>query len=406
MNLNYLYKPNKKKKFATLIINLDNKFDLKNSFNKWNTIIPIINDKDKNNTINIKQIMKDKSNNINENLKINTIDNNINERVTDTTTNIEKSIEDSNTNTNPIKTVDNNNFSTINLEDKIISSIEHPSSINANANDENENKKKILKIKKIKKNIDSENADNNKDKENEEIINIDNILNNKRESIKSHSSNDLNENNNLSNDISSSIEINDKSSVDNKSVQENEEKPEEPKKEKEIIIKKKICIFSKKPKVIKYAEAKKKFLKKRFFIKFWKIWKKNTFQEESKEKVLESETGAKHEMKSLEPKSTKKPFSFKSKKIHKRIIDTNKEDDKAKFLSLKNNLLNQNKDLIIRHFFFKWNKDIVHESNEFKGISIIENILRRHIVRYLVMHGKFSKFKKLLMKYALIKRHK
>ena len=111
-------------------------------------------------------------------------------------------------------------------------------------------------------------------------------------------------------------------------------------------------------------------------------------------------------MKSLEPKSTKKPFSFKSKKIHKRIIDSNNEDDREKFLSLKNNLLNQNKDLIIRHFFIKWNKDIVHESNEFKGISIIENILRRHIVRYLVMHGKFIKFKKLLMKYALIRRHK
>ena len=122
--------------------------------------------------------------------------------------------------------------------------------------------------------------------------------------------------------------------------------------------------------------------------------------------MLESEPG-KHEMKSLEPKSTKKPFSFKSKRIHKRIIDTNNEEDnKEKFLSLKNNLLNQNKDLIIRHFFFKWNKDILHESNEFKGISIIENILRRNIVRYLVMHGKFFKFKKLLMKYALIKRHK
>ena len=109
-------------------------------------------------------------------------------------------------------------------------------------------------------------------------------------------------------------------------------------------------------------------------------------------------------MKSLESKSKQKPFNYK-KKIQKRIIqsEVNKEQQ---ILSLKNKLMSQNKELIIRHFFLKWNKDIVNESNEFKDISIIENILRRHLVRYLAMIGKFLKFKKLLIKYALNRRHK
>ena len=75
--------------------------------------------------------------------------------------------------------------------------------------------------------------------------------------------------------------------------------------------------------------------------------------------------------------------------------------------NIKNKLMSQYKTLIIRHFFLKWNKDIKSKNanNEYKGISIIENILRRYIVRYLVMHGKILKFKKLLIKYAL-SRHK
>ena len=130
-------------------------------------------------------------------------------------------------------------------------------------------------------------------------------------------------------------------------------------------------------------------------IKFWKIWKNNV------QKEKERESG---KMKSLEAKETKIPFSFK-KKIHKRIIesDTKKEH---KISSTKNKIMSQNKELIIRHFFLKWNKDIVHERNEFKGESIIENILRRHLVKYLTVHGKLLKFKKLLIRYALSRPHK
>jgi hypothetical protein len=78
-----------------------------------------------------------------------------------------------------------------------------------------------------------------------------------------------------------------------------------------------------------------------------------------------------------------------------------------KISNIKNKLMSQYKTLIIRHFFLKWNKDIKSKNtnNEYKGINIIENILRRYIVRYLVMHGKILKFKKLLIKYAL-SRHK
>ena len=67
--------------------------------------------------------------------------------------------------------------------------------------------------------------------------------------------------------------------------------------------------------------------------------------------------------------------------------------------------MSQNKMLIIRHFFQNWKKDKLYQNKENESISIIENILRRHIVRYLVMHGKIMKFKNLLIKKALA-RHK
>jgi hypothetical protein len=363
--------------------------------------MPNITDKNKSN--NIKQIIKEK----NKNLKLNNIDSNANnERFTDTT-NIGKSNEDS----SQIKT-NENNFETI--------SIEH---LNDNEEKDNINKSnKKKKIKNIRENLNIENNfDLNKEIDTNININEENIkkmndnelnsinLNNdeilddnqgkKRNSINSNSFNSNDEyNHSISNDISSSIEIEDKSSVD-RNEPENSENPlqqVEPKK-KEIIINKKVCIISKKGKKvkIKYAEAKKKFFLKRFLIKFWKIWKNNV------QKEKERESG---KMKSLEAKDTKIPFSFK-KKIHKRIIesDINKE---YKILSLKNKIMSQNKELIVRHFFLKWNKDIVHERNEFKGASIIENILRRHLVKYLAMHGKLLKFKKLLIRYALNCPHK
>ena len=410
MNTKLVKVPNKKQKFSTLIIKLDNKFDVQNCFNKWNTLTPNITDK--NQSINIKQIIKEK----NKILKLNNIDSNANnERFTDTT-NIEKSNEDS----SQIK-ANENNFETI--------SIEHLNDNEENDNINKSNKKK--KIKNIRENLNIENnfdlnkeidaninineenikkmndEENIKKKDDKELnsinLNNDEILDDnqgkKKNSINSNSfrSNDEHSHS-ISNDISSSIEIEDKSSID-RNEPENSENPlqqVEPKK-KEIIINKKVCIISKKGKKvkIKYAEAKKKFFLKRFLIKFWKIWKNNV------QKEKERETG---KMKSLEAKDTKIPFSFK-KKIHKRIIesDSNKE---YKILSLKNKIMSQNKELIVRHFFFKWNKDIVHERNEFNGASIFENILRSHLVKYLAMHGKLLKFKKLLIRYALNCPHK
>ena len=404
---------NKKKKIATLVIKLDNKFDLKNSFNKWNTLTPnllIIKEK-KEESANIKQIIKEKEKDKDKNKNsLNTLDNN-NERITDNTTNIEKSLEDSNI--NPQKTVDNNNntntntititnnFDTINLDDKNTNTIEQPISIGEETRNLNiANKKKKLKLKNILLNKENkQNNDNNGNEEKEIIINkINNMnlnsINSNNDEIIYKDKNDMNENkresvnsnnfnfNSLSNETSSSIEIIDKSSSSKNEQEklENQDKEEEPKK-KEIVINKKVCIVSKNVKKgkIMYAEAKKKFFHKRFMMKFWKIWKNNTFKM----------------FKSLDPKSTQKPFTFKPKKIHKRILGSQET-----FKSIKNKLMSQNQKLIIRHFFLKWNKDLVHETNEFKGIRIIENILRRHIITYLLMHGKMMKLKKLLIKCA------
>ena len=397
---------NKKKKMVTLVIKLDNKCDLKNCFNKWNTLTPnlLIKKEKKEERPNIKQIIKEKDKDKNKNT-LSTLENN-NERITDTTTNIEKSLEDSNI--NPQKAINNNyiktntftnNFETKNL-DKNINIIKPPLSISEETEDlNNSNKKKKLQLKNILLNTQNkQNNDGNKNEEKEVIINKENDMNlnsinsnndeiiykdkkdideNKRKSVNSNNCISLN------NDTSSSIEIIEKSSSSKNDQEkfENQNKEEEPKK-KEILINKKICIVSKNAQkgAIINAEAKKRFLYKRFMIKFWKIWKNNTF------KML----------KSLDPKSAKKPFTFKPKKIHKRILRS-----KETFKSIKNKLMSQNQNLIIRYFFLKWNKDIVHESNEFKGIRIIENILRRHIVRYLLMHGKMMKLKRLLIKYAI-----
>ena len=62
-------------------------------------------------------------------------------------------------------------------------------------------------------------------------------------------------------------------------------------------------------------------------------------------------------------------------------------------------LMSQNKMLIIRHFFFKWNKNKKISENE--GKSIIGNILRTYIIKCLIMHGKISQFKKILIKYSM-----
>ena len=398
MNIKLIKGPNKKKNFENLIIKLDNKSDVTNCFNQWNNISP--NDTEKNKSLNIKQVMKDKDK---KNINLNNID--TNERNTDTT-NKEKSNEDYNS-----IQMASNNFDTINVEDKNMSSLDHISSYNiTDENENNQNKK--LKIKNdLNINIPDDNNNNAiyENNENQEENNDNNIntIGSMDENIYTHF-------NSISNDLSSSIEINDKNS--DKEEQENiekedkpdksdiPEKPEEPKK-KEIIINKKICIISKKAKKtkIKYAEAKKKFFQKRFLIKFWKLWKKNADMNKKAKNIIEDN------IKKSEQKKTKRPFASRIRKLPKRIIYTGKikkenEKEIEKYIALKSKIMGQNKMLIVRHFFQNWKND-KKQQKEIENISVIENILRRYIVRYLVMQGKIRKFKTLLIKLAL-SRHK
>jgi len=140
-------------------------------------------------------------------------------------------------------------------------------------------------------------------------------------------------------------------------------------------------------------------------IRYWKKWKKDIIK-----KTLEKED---NNMKSLEQKSTRKPFSAKiaKKPIKKRIIEMPKsnidKDIQEKFLSLKNELMSQNKKLITRHFFLRWKKNIGYETQTDidTSINVMEKILKRYIIRYLLMHGKVLKFKKLLIKH-IFRKHK
>ena len=357
---------NKKNKFENLVIKLDNKFELKNCFNNLNNnLTPNIYPK-KGENINLKQKEQDK-----KKLKLNNIESN--ERNIDTI-NIEKINEDLN----------GNNFETINVEDKINTLGQISTN---NITDEND------KIKNLNNNLVN-------------IVNNDDIHSKSNGSIDNNIPSNFNS---ISN--SSSIEINEKDSKDSAEEPEQKiiEKPPEPKK-KEIIIKKKICIVSKNKKSkIKYAEAKKKFFLKRFIIKCWRRWKKNA------DLLKEEENIENENMKSIEQKTTKRPFTLKNKKdkkIHKLIVEKEKEDinklEKEKYLELKDKIMSQNKMLIIRHFFLNWKKDKMNQQKQSEGISVIENILRRYIVRYLLMHGKIQKLKILLIKkiFAKHKPHK
>ena len=393
MNTILLKGSNKKNKFENLVIKLDNKFELKNCFNKLsNNLTPNIypkkgeniNEMDKNKSL--KQFTKEQDK---KNLKLNNVESN--ERKSD----ILKSSEDLNT-----IPVTNTNFITINVDDK--NDTLEPFSTK-NITDENDNIKKLnikLKPKSIKQNLNIPENNNIPDDNNDNnLVSISNNDDIKRQSINSKSIGSIDNNsdiNFISMSNTSSIEINEKDSID-EVEQKNIEKPEEPKK-KEIIIKKKICIISKnqKPK-IKYAEAKKKFFLKRFLIKCWRIWKKNS-------NLIKEDDKENENMKSIDQKKTKKPFTLKNKKnkkIHKIIVDKEEGDinvEKEKYLELKNKIMSQNKMLIIRHFFLNWKKDKMNQNKQVEGISVIENILRRYIVRYLLMHGKIQKLKILLIK--------
>ena len=368
-------KSNKKKKLKTLVIDLDNKYDLKNSFNKWIDLTPNL---DKNKSLNIKQVRyPDKS----------------------SMENIEEDVS--------------------NINDTNKNIIESSSNINDN-DDENIqdlNKTKPLKIKHIKRNIfietndkklidkEEDLKDNNTPSEHTQEKDRSSYLN-----TNSSNENDIYTHNRKSgSNISIEIEVKDKdkerNSLDKKDIEL--EKPEEPKK-REIIINKKICIISKKSKKKKYDDLlKKKFLEKRLLIRFWKIWKKKNELEKEKEEEIERE---KQEIKSLNQKSTKKPFILKINRvsIKKKVLELpktkiirQKKEVQEKLIFLGNKINKINKIMIKRHFFYKWKNKINIESNIVLGINSLQSILKRYIIRYLIMQAKILKLRTLLIKYAL-----
>ena len=228
------------------------------------------------------------------------------------------------------------NFDTINVDDKI-NTIEPTSSINIT--DENDNQKMKLK---------------------------------------------------LNNEIGSSIDMDDDEEPQSTRP---EPVPQVPKK-KEIIIKKKLCVISKKNKKMKVEMSKQKLCDQRLLIRYWKAWKQKT---------------EKSETKSIEAKGTKKPFVLKINKVSvkKKPVDTpkffGKQDIEAqiKMANLRNKLMKQNKSLMLSHFFSKWKKEKEFEDNRILGTDSIKDIMRIYIVKYLIMYAKVLKFKSLMIKYSL-----
>ena len=194
----------------------------------------------------------------------------------------------------------------------------------------------------------------------------------------------------LNNEIGSSIDM------------DNDEEPQSPRpepvpqvpKKKEIIIKKKLCVISKKNKKMKVEMSKQKLCDQRLLIRYWKAWK---------QKAEKSET------KSIEAKGTKKPFVLKINKVSvkKKPVDTpkflGKQDIEAqiKMANLRNKLMKQNKSLMLSHFFSKWKKEKEFEDNRILGTDSIKDIMRIYIVKYLIMYAKVLKFKSLMIKYSL-----
>ena len=194
----------------------------------------------------------------------------------------------------------------------------------------------------------------------------------------------------LNNEIGSSIDMDEDEEPQN---QKPEPVPQVPKK-KEIIINKKLCVISKKNRKMKIEMNKQKLCDQRLLIRYWKAWK---------QKAGKSDT------KSIEAKSTKKPFAIKINKVSvkKKPIDTprmfGKKDIEAqiKMTNLRNNLMRKNKSLMLSHFFSKWKKEKEFEENRILGTDSLRDIMRIYIVKYLIMYAKILKFKSLMIKYSL-----
>ena len=103
------------------------------------------------------------------------------------------------------------------------------------------------------------------------------------------------------------------------------------------------------------------------------------------------------EMKSLEPKSTKKPFILRINKVEvkKKILKSNSKIVKIEEKEDKmNKSMNLYIPMIATFFFQKW------KQNEKIDIDYIQKIKRKFIVKSLVMNRKLNKFKISLIKYV------
>ena len=101
------------------------------------------------------------------------------------------------------------------------------------------------------------------------------------------------------------------------------------------------------------------------------------------------------EMKSLEPKSTRKPFILRINKLEvkKKILKSNskmKNDEKE---DNHNQFMNLYSPLITTHFFQKW------KQNKTNDIDLMQKIKRKFIIKSIVMNKKLNKFKTCLIKY-------
>ena len=104
------------------------------------------------------------------------------------------------------------------------------------------------------------------------------------------------------------------------------------------------------------------------------------------------------EMKSLEPKSTRKPFILRINKVEvkKKILKSNSRSPKKDTNDLKNNnIMNLFNIMIIKYYFDKWRKNLDNENNTMK------KLIGKFIIRSLAMNKKLFKFKTHLIKYAL-----
>jgi hypothetical protein len=370
-----IVKKGKKKKLKTLIIDLDNKFDLQKCFNKWNNSTSNllisnenVSENDKNKSFNIKQVIKGKNKN---QLLLNS---NNNSKIITDSTNIDnyKKKEDLVSINKVEKSFDNTNS---NITDD-------------NINNNIYNKDKDNNLNEIRPYTEISNQD-------EATLNVSKKKISLNQGILTYNKGNLF---NISNETNSSIEFKEDSSSLEKSDIEKSKKP----KKKEIIINKKLTIITKKRKKMELDKIKNKFLEKRFLIKFWKIWKeKNKTDEKQKEENTIND--------SIKTK-IKKPIILKINKIsikkkilelpRTKIIKPNNNEIQHKIIFLRNKIISLNRALLIRYYFSKWKMEIKNDNNIIFGINIVQRILRRYIIRYLIMNAKILKFRTILIKYA------